>query len=130
MDGEPAWPQPKPRRTRTQERRAERRRDRDVLKDRRDIVSKRDGYCRVPTDARWPHDGPSELAHLWEKTQAKTRNQAPEDRHDTKYLAMICRGHHIPGVDGGRIELIPLDNERLADGPLEAIVDGVSFGVT
>ena len=130
MDNEPAYPQPKPARTRTQERRADRRRDRRYLVSVRPEIERRDGYCRIPTDPRWPHSGRSTLAHLWDKTQAKTRNWPPEQRHDPRYLAMICEGHHTPGVDAGRIVLVPLDESRLANGPVEVIVDGISFGVT
>lgn len=64
----------------------------------RDAVMRRDYKgCRacvvgVPKD---PNGLPIlEWAHLGDKTRAKTRNMAPEERHGTPWTMCLCRFHH------------------------------------
>ena len=91
----------------------------------------RDGYCRFSRDRSNMNDaelgcvvsprqigcvGPSEWAHLWKKTRARTVGMAPEDRHTTTDSVMLCRAMHRL-LDAGRL-VIEAKSARGADGPL------------
>lgn len=82
----------------------------------------RDGYCRLAGVARFgPCSGPSQWAHHHEKSRAKTRNMAPEERHDRRWTFMMCQGHHEDGLyayDLNRMDIEML-TERGADGPMQ-----------
>lgn len=102
----------------------------------RALCVERDGYCRVGKDM-WDFilmhegrvsrtylcDGPSEWAHLGKKRRARTRGQAPEQRHTTTDSLMLCRFHH-DAYDGRvlpRLGIEPLGSAG-ADGPLQCAV--------
>lgn len=62
-------------------------------------------------------DGPSEWAHMHAKRRSQTRGQAPELRHDTAHLLMLCRFHHVE-YDAHRLKITALTRKG-ADGPLK-----------
>ena len=73
----------------------------------------RDGYCRLSGFGLC--EGPSEWMHLEAKKRARTRGQAPEERHTMDGSMMACRRHHH-SYDAGEIELT-LGPDG-ADGPI------------
>lgn len=88
----------------------------------------RDGHCRLATLAlgdmaglNGPHvcQGPSEWAHMGGKRRARTRGQAPEQRHGTPITLMLCKRAHdqYDGRARPRLEIEQL-TPRGADGPL------------
>ncbi len=90
-------------------------------------VDDRDGYCRLWNDMflRDPYhrgdcDGPSEWAHLGEKTRAKTRGMVPKERHTTADSVKLCKVHH-DRLDGRRRPRLTIRalTDKGADGPLE-----------
>lgn len=123
--GSVACPKPEPRA------RTKRRKDRyedAVARKVRDLVSDRDGYCRL---ARTAYDaslrtlvggcsGPSEWAHLLRRS--KTRGMPAEDRHSSETSVMLCNRHHQgpAGYDGHAFDVRPLTG-RGADGPLRYV---------
>lgn len=93
----------------------------------------RDGQCRAHINTRYERvdfsgghlllgdcEGVSEWAHMHERRRSKTRNQAPEVRHDTKYSLMLCTRHHAQydGRERPRLFITAL-TRRGADGPLK-----------
>lgn len=139
------YEQPKPRFTRkpkgyrAKQTAKKRRAEGPVIKRVRARCVERDGYCRIcdwelnPDDTH-PEDGhpdegalpyadkwnrgPSEWAHLY--SRAKTRNQAPDVRHNTMITAMLCQFHHdrVDGRAHPRIAMVPRTSLG-ADGPLD-----------
>jgi hypothetical protein len=89
-----------------------------VKRDVRADVFERDWDCRVVGMAPAACDGPHEWAHLRPFTRAQTRNMAPEERHQTAYSARMCREHHRM-YDAGLFDIVYLDPERGADGPIQ-----------
>ena len=85
---------------------------------------RRDGFCRLSHGGYGPCTGKSEWAHLGDKTRAKTRGMAPEDRHDAAWTAMLCTGHHA-AYDRHELDLRYL-TARKANGPLLWLRRGVS----
>ena len=87
----------------------------------------RDGYCRVRRDIKDQHgdcEGPSEWCHLGEKTRAKTRRMAPEERHSTEWTIMACKKHHDM-IDGRRkpVLKVAMPDPEGADGLLSWSAD-------
>ncbi len=87
----------------------------------RAVCVERDGYCRYGGKAgdQIACAGPSEWAHLGDKTRAKTRGMAPEARHTTRDSLMLCKAHH-DAYDGRRRPrlLIEMAGSCGADGPV------------
>ncbi len=95
----------------------------------------RDGKCRVFKTLTGEHggwailgalvqlemeylcDGPSEWAHMHSRRRSQTRNQSPEQRHDTAHSLMLCRFHHAE-YDAHRLHITALTRKG-ADGPLK-----------
>jgi len=86
---------PKPEPLKTVRARKKRLEAKALQKARAECVS-RDFYCRVSAATfLGPCSGPSEFAHLPSHRRSKTRGQAPEDRHDSRYAMMACKLHHV-----------------------------------
>lgn len=92
------------------------------------LCALRDGGCRMagPTifsdvysyetafvDCR----GESEWAHMHSRRRAKTRNMAPEIRHDSAHSLMLCTKHH-QDYDAHKLRITALTRKG-ADGPLK-----------
>jgi hypothetical protein len=67
----------------------------------REKTVERDGYCliasRLPVSLSallGPCEGPSEWAHIGKQRRARTRGQAPEQRHTTAGSGQMCQKHH------------------------------------
>lgn len=93
-----------------------------VIKAVRAACVERDGLCRYWKDAfeacfvAVECSGPSEWAHL--ESRARTRNMAPELRHNTATSLMLCKHHH-DRLDGrARPRLRVTVTGKGADGPL------------
>ncbi len=90
----------------------------------------RDGYCLlqrvVPRDVIAPNlfpidcNGPSEWCHMHDRRRSKTRNMAPEIRHDSAYTFMGCQRHHdqYDGRQGPRLFITALTRAG-ANGPVK-----------
>lgn len=91
-----------------------------VIKTVRKQCVRRDGHCRIakaPVAVVGECAGESQWAHFGEKKRAKTRGQAPEQRHDRQHTFMGCERHH--GLyDRGELKLDAL-TKRVCDGPLK-----------
>ena len=92
---------------------------------RKEVVA-RDGYCRlswakdVPTCPLDECSGPSQWAHLDPKRRWQTVGMPPEERHSTKWTAMLCDNHHDQ-YDAHDFDLEQI-TERGADGPLRLVI--------
>lgn len=119
-----------------------RRADDAVAKTVREKCVERDGYCRIGNTQRCDQvlfrvgdsfsicanvdpwggicRGPSQWSHMEARRRSKTRNQAPEIRHDTKYSFMACRQHHdqYDNRDKPRLFVTALTSKG-ANGPLK-----------
>ncbi len=94
--------------------------ERTVKVDVRAACVVRDGSCRyAKDDPAHRCQGPSEWAHLGDKTRARTRGQAPERRHTTAGSLMLCRWAHNR-YDGRQRPPLGIQRRttRGADGPL------------
>lgn len=77
----------------------------------------RDGYCLVATRVGLGGcAGPSEWAHLAGHRRSQTRGMAPEQRHDTRWTAMLCRRHHSQ-EEHDKYEVV-YRTAQYADGPI------------
>ena len=81
----------------------------------------RDGVCRVGKDTFITQFGGcwgfSEWAHFGAYKRARTRGQAPLDRHTTAGSLMLCQVHH-GDYDAGLIFITATDPEKGCDGAL------------
>lgn len=112
-----AIPKPEPRkRTDGRKRRSEARVKREV----RAEVAERDPSCRFEGMAPTVCCGWLQWMHLKPRTRAQTRGMDPEYRHTTTYTAMGCKGHHEL-YDAGVFDVVYLDADRGADGPIEIV---------
>lgn len=118
-------PQPKPTRSRKQERAAETRADQKRLRWLHAYCTERDGACRVP-GCIFRYKYASQLAHLWQWKRAKTVGQAPEARHPTGGAMMLCLIHHQL-EDANRLILLPRSLDH-ADGVVLFVLDGRELG--
>lgn len=76
----------------------------------------RDGYCRPAEMCRSLCAGQSEWAHV--EPRSATRGMEPTRRHSTMNSMMCCKRHHME-LDAHLWDVIYIDAERGADGPIE-----------
>lgn len=91
-----------------------------VKREVRGIVAERDQSCRVEGMAPAACHGRLEWTHLKPRTRAQTRGMSAEERHTTRYTAMLCEAHHDL-LDASVFEIRFIDPERAADGPIEVV---------
>ncbi len=90
----------------------------------------RDGHCRFTFAGQTANQdrvvgqqvvcngrGQSEWAHFGRYKRARTRNERPQDRHQTAGSLMLCTAHHR-AYDAGTLQITAL-TDRGCDGPLE-----------
>lgn len=119
--------------------RQRRRREATVIKDVRDVVMLRDGYCRVfhlnyrdigggVVGFFSICSGPSEWAHWGQHRRHNTRRMAADARHTSAGTLALCRFHHAM-YDAHEWEIEAL-TDRGADGPLRFQVGDEVFDET
>lgn len=120
-------PQPKPARgSHKSHRKALRRRDVALERELKKKLLVRDRHA-----CRYPGCRPIfrlELAHLWEWKRSKTREKPPEERHTSIGACILCLEHHRL-EEARRLILLPR-SDKMADGPVMFVLDGVEVGTS